>query len=82
MKLFIEACLVGIIIIFFGYIGSLIAKTILPKPKNNEYFNKYHVMELSLFIAGFLTHIIFQFIGFNKWYCKHGLACIKHKSIV
>ena len=27
------------------------------------------------FIMGFLIHFIFEIIGANKYYCKHGNAC-------
>lgn len=77
MKLLIEAVVVGVFMILFGYIGSIIAKNLLPKTENYENFNKYHVMELALFLAGFLAHLSFQLLGVNKWYCKYGVACTK-----
>ena len=70
-----EATVVGISLILFGYIGSYIASVILPDTKRGEYFNKYYVMELSLFLAGFIAHLVFEYTGINKWYCKNGVAC-------
>ena len=46
-------------------------------PKACREWNKNHIMELSLFLTGFLTHIIFELFGLNNWYCKHGRACQK-----
>ena len=38
-------------------------------------WNKYHVMEKTLFLTGFLIHIISQLTGINHWYCRNGIAC-------
>lgn len=76
IKVLKEAIIVGICLIFFGYLGGGIAKMILPVPNINEYFNKYHIMELSLFIAGLLFHLTCEILGINKWYCKNGAACV------
>ena len=72
-----EAVVVGISVILFGYIGSYIADALLPQPKRGEYFNKYYVMELSLFLTGVIAHLVFEYTGINKWYCKNGIACKK-----
>ena len=29
------------------------------------------------FIAGALIHLIWECLGLNRWYCKHGNACSK-----
>jgi len=29
----------------------------------------------SLFVTGALVHIIAEYMGVNKWYCKNGVAC-------
>ena len=76
-KLLIEAFVVGIATVVLGYVGSYLAVKILPTPKKGEYFNKYYVMELSLFLTGFLAHLLFEFFYLNRWYCKHGNACSK-----
>jgi uncharacterized membrane protein YeaQ/YmgE (transglycosylase-associated protein family) len=73
LHLLFEAFCVGITVIIFGYIGGYIAKMILPKPGVGINFNKYHVMELSLFIAGALLHLFFEAAGLNQWYCVNKL---------
>ena len=42
-------------------------------------WNKNYIMEISLFLTGFLTHLAFEFMGANKWYCKYGNACLKKR---
>ena len=29
----------------------------------------------SAFLTGVLGHLMFEYAGANKWYCKHGAAC-------
>ena len=31
--------------------------------------------QVSLFVVGFLFHVICELTGINTWYCKHGSAC-------
>ena len=40
-------------------------------------WNKKHAMEISLFLTGFTLHLLCEFGGLNKWYCKNGVACSK-----
>ena len=79
MNLFIEAFVVGIATLVVGtFVGFILGKyfsTNLPVICKN--WNKNHIMEISLFFTGFLLHIICEFSGVNKWYCKHGNACAK-----
>ena len=76
-QLLIEAVFVGVALIVVGSIvGGIIAyilSTDLPKVCKN--WNKYHVMEISLFLSGFLLHILCEISGLNKWYCKNSYAC-------
>jgi hypothetical protein len=34
-------------------------------------------MEIALFLTGVVTHLGFEFVGGNTWYCKNGVACKK-----
>lgn len=77
IKVLREAFVVGIMVVIMGFLGSYIASTILPIPLKSEWFNKYHVMELSLFITGFLLHIFLEIFSVNRWYCIYGSACSK-----
>lgn len=75
----IETIIVGILTVVFGsligYIIGYLFKTDLPKVCKN--WNKFYVMELSLFLTGMLIHIFCEYVGINKWYCKNGYACKK-----
>lgn len=78
MKLLIEALVVGIATVIVGsivgYSISLFLKSDLPKVCKD--WNKFYVMEISLFLTGFLVHLISEFTGVNRWYCKKGRACL------
>jgi hypothetical protein len=44
--------------------------------KMNMFKSQYN-NQLTLLISGALTHLLFELIGGNKYYCKHGGACLK-----
>ena len=78
--LWTEAVVVGVALVVLGnVIGFAISKTRLSVnlPKNCKSWNKNYVMEITLFLTGFLGHILFEYTGVNKWYCKNGVACRK-----
>lgn len=63
MKLLIEAVFVGFTVSAFTRVMKL---TDLVNTENDILF---------VFIIGVLLHLIFELFGFNKWYCKNGVAC-------
>ena len=76
-ELIMESAFVGIILVLVATVvskmfGKDVEKKLPPKLRD---WNKDHVMEKSLFVSGFMIHILFEFSGVNKWYCKHGSAC-------
>lgn len=79
MNLLFEAVAVGIVVVVVGVlVGFVLGKTMnVDLPKACRQWNKNHIMELSLFITGALTHVFFELLGLNNWYCKHGRACKK-----
>ena len=79
MKLFVEASVVGIATVIIGSIvGFILGKCFSTNlPKICKSWNKNHIMEVSLFLTGFLLHIICEYTKINKWYCKNGNACQK-----
>ena len=79
MNLLFEAIAVGIVVLAVGtLVGFIMGKFMkVDLPKACRQWNKNHIMELSLFITGALTHVIFELLGLNKWYCIHGRACKK-----
>ena len=79
MKLLIESIAVGIITVVVGTIAGLVVGKLFSSnlPKVCKKWNKNHVMEISLFLTGFLVHLLCEFTGINGWYCKNGRACKK-----
>jgi len=79
MHFFIEAIVVGIIIVIIGsFIGwALPAAFRVELPQECKDWNKKYAMQVSLFFTGFLAHCLFELAGTNKWYCKNGYACSK-----
>ena len=39
-------------------------------------FQHWDSVAMSYFITGALIHIICEYTKINKWYCKHGNACV------
>ena len=78
-QLLLEAIIVGISTVIvgslIGFIVSLFIKNDLPELCKN--WNKFYAMEITLFVAGILGHLFFEFSGANKWYCKNGFACMR-----
>ena len=82
IMLLVEALVVGVITVIIGLIvGAFVAPGLSVKlPDVCESWNEKHVMEISLFLTGFLAHIFFEFTGANKWYCRNGVACQSIKN--
>tara|TARA_Y100000590_G_C15328660_1_gene866805 strand:+ start:476 stop:724 length:249 start_codon:yes stop_codon:yes gene_type:complete len=77
-QLIIESIVFGIIIVFIGTIISNIIGNFHKKTKTIcKDWNKNHIMEIALFLTGFFSHLICEFSGINKWYCKNSFACKK-----
>lgn len=79
MKILIEAFIVGISTVIMGtFIGFIFGKFNKVKlPSQCKDWNRYYIMELSLFFTGFFLHLLWEYMGLNKWYCKYGNACLK-----
>jgi len=74
-KLLTEALIVGVATAVLG----LILSTLFMLTSKDFSFKKYHFWPQVLgafFLTGFLIHIGCEMTGVNKWYCKHGNACV------
>tara|TARA_B100001248_G_C27152532_1_gene349724 strand:+ start:342 stop:572 length:231 start_codon:yes stop_codon:yes gene_type:complete len=71
-KLIIEAIAVGILVVLLGYVVVYFMESMKLK------IDKDKQMIIGFFMLGFLTHILCEFTGVNKWYCKNGRACLKN----
>ena len=78
-SLFVEASLVGVLVLIVGsVVGFVVGRfASVDLPAVCKKWNKYHAMEISLFLTGFFVHIICEYVGLNRWYCKNGRACKK-----
>tara|TARA_B100000963_G_C22633171_1_gene676082 strand:+ start:65 stop:307 length:243 start_codon:yes stop_codon:yes gene_type:complete len=78
-QIIIEAIVVGIITVIIGNISGLLVASVLKVnlPEICKDWNKYYTMEITLFLTGFLIHLLCEFTGINKWYCKNGFACLR-----
>ena len=74
-----EAIIVGIATViigqFVGFTLSKLMKTQVNNISDSRNWNKNHIMEWSLFFTGFLLHLLCEYLGVNKWYCRNGSAC-------
>ena len=81
-QLIIEAVIVGLATILVGVcVQELLKKTSLKvKCETPCDWNKNYIREIGLFITGFMLHILFEIMGANNWYVKHGSAALSLKS--
>jgi hypothetical protein len=70
--LFKEAIAVGILLLIISIPIMHIQRCILPGDTASP--QKYYV---STVIIGVIFHLLCEFSGLNKYYCKNGNACIK-----
>ena len=65
-QLILEAIIVGSVVVGIGVVLERLLKRM-----------KYYNFHLFLFLIGIIAHFGFEYIGLNKFYCKHGYACKK-----
>tara|TARA_B110000967_G_scaffold156733_1_gene161783 strand:- start:192 stop:428 length:237 start_codon:yes stop_codon:yes gene_type:complete len=77
MQIFVEAIIVGIMTVIVGsLVGFILSKIVSSDlPTACKKWNKFHIMEISLFLTGVIIHLVCEFGGLNKWYCSNGNAC-------
>ena len=69
MNILSEAIIVGLVVIIVGLLTKKIINCLEIKLPNE--YEEYII----LFMIGSMSHILFEFLGFNEWYCKNGNAC-------
>lgn len=67
-----EATVVGLCMIVFAYIASLLVGStglfaVPALPSGCAQWNKNHMMEATLFVAGFLYHVAFAAAGLKRY---------------
>ena len=66
MILLLEGSIVGLITFIIGHLGF----NLTTNSKNRDNKIKPQGINLAFFITGFILHIMFEYIGFNKFYCN------------
>lgn len=77
IRLLIESLCVGLSALLLGLIlHVLLGHHALhaSSPKMKEEMMRLCIL---LFLTGSLLHLVYEFVGGNKWYCKNGVACKK-----
>lgn len=70
--IYIEALIVGFITLAVGY--PIVYITHAMFGKNDPSWNKYHIVEVSLVMTGFVAHILLEYSGMNMWYCTRKIG--------
>jgi high-affinity Fe2+/Pb2+ permease len=73
-NLFVEALIAGIMVAIVGLIVSYIIMRYTSKEEASN-FSHWGSIILSFFITGFTVHLVSEYLGINKNYCKTGHAC-------
>ncbi len=74
----VEAAVVGIGLVIITLIVVALHRKVAPAlgmqvdlPPVCAEYNKYHAMEVTLFISGALFHVLCEIFGVNTWYCAN-----------
>lgn len=69
-KILKEALMVGVVLTVVGMLLHLLTKYV----KHHD-MNDNTVLAVHFFVAGFVVHLLCEYLGVNKWYCDNGVAC-------
>ena len=76
-----EAISVGAMTVVFGNVTACVLDLFILSPnlKLKLPFNggtdKLYDMGIVLFLTGVFSHLLYELLGVNKWYCREGFAC-------
>ena len=71
-----EAIVVGLAMVVVGALVSFVVRTsgLSRVPAGCQGWNDNHVMEISLFVTGMMTHMMFELVGANRFYTEYTAA--------
>jgi hypothetical protein len=68
----VEAINVGFVTAIMGLLINYAVSLVFPAISISCPLRNQMVM---FFLIGFFVHSLFELLGLNAWYCKHGIAC-------
>lgn len=71
-QILIEAFVVGVSTIIMGNIVAYFTRYFIEQ-ESYRYCNTwetFNILQVTLFLTGFLLHIFYEIAGLNKWYCR------------
>ncbi len=73
LRIIKEATFIGLLTVAAGYLASYIVRPYfkVDLPEICKRWNDKYVMEASLFVTGFLLHLLLEFTGLNKFYAVY-----------
>ena len=74
MNVLIEALSVGLSALLVGLLLHVILGYHALHASSPNMKEEMIRLSILLFLKGFSIHLIFEYIGLNKWYCKYGNA--------
>lgn len=75
MSLLVEALVVGLSAAIVGFLLSVIVMYATEKDFTIKKYTFWKSSLFTFFLAGVILHLLFEKLGANNWYCKHGNAC-------
>lgn len=76
-RVLVEASAVGVLLVICMLLARIITRSLgYPSDHKPECadWNKYHVMEATTFLAGFMFHLGAQYSGLNDYYVRNYVA--------
>jgi hypothetical protein len=70
--LLVESIIAGVMLTVIGIAIHYITVQVFKQPHD---LNDMKVYGVHLLLSGFVLHLVSEWSGINKWYCKNGVSC-------